>query len=826
MAVPLDKFVRQLEESGIVAGETLKDFLPPRASPRSAEELALELVRNKKLTKFQAEEVSRGKGKSLTLGNYLLMEKIGAGGMGQVFKARHRVMNRIVAVKVLPASLTRDEAAIARFHREVQAAARLNHPNIVTAYDADQANGVHFLVMELVEGSDLSALVKKNGPFSVEKGVSHILQAAKGLEAAHAEGIVHRDIKPANLLLDKKGTLKILDMGLARLNGNSDDATQADLTSTGTVMGTVDYMAPEQALNTKTADARADIYALGCSLFYLLTGKATYDGDTLMAKLLAHRDEPIPDLRVVCPQVPEPLGRLFKKMVAKKVEDRYQTMTEVIADLESCGVASSNSLSVQPAVAGQTILGQEISVSSRTANEPNPATSKFNPPSNWSFVDIAANEDQLDFHTERVSKPTKQPSRKRKSSFLRDQKKLVLIGSGTLGVVILLAVAFFTNRPGDGKSAVTAKLPPSEQKGEAATTGWHGWPADAPKPAISPFNALEASQHQKAWARYLNVPVEYTNSIGIKFRLIPPGEFLMGSSDEQIEAAAKVIEESMAKADPGIVDAVRALADSIRVTEQPQHRVVITRPLMMGITEVTIGQFKKFAAATGYQTEAEKVELAANAAGEQPPRNIWNGTYLTGLRSGATDDFPAMRLTWNDSVAFCIWLSDQDKLAAPYDGTVGKWMEPTGKSYHLPTEAQYEYACRAGTTTQYSFGDDPKRLADFLWNQQKEVGRRPPNAFGLYDLQGSAWEWCQDWFDEKWYEKSPTINPIGPFSGTHRVLRGGSWYPDETFCRSAHRLKLEPTEHYFHYGLRVVLTVDAVRKMMKVTGPAMPNDRD
>jgi serine/threonine protein kinase len=334
MAVPLELFVKHLEDSGILAGDTLKDFIPPKAYPKDAEELLRELLRQKKLTKFQAEQVWQGEGKSLVLGNYLLLEKIGAGGMGQVFKAQHRRMDRIVAIKMLPVAMTKDQPAIARFEREVKAGAKLEHPNIVTAHDADQANGVHFLVMQYVEGSDLSALVKQNGPFPVEKAVNYILQAAKGLEFAHKKGVVHRDIKPANLLLDSEGTIKILDMGLARIESVGDAAPQADLTNTGAVMGTVDYMAPEQALDTKTADARADIYALGCSLFYLLTGKAIYDGDTLMKKLVAHREQPIPSIRSVRAEVPEQVEAAFKKMVAKKTEDRNKSMTEVIAALE------------------------------------------------------------------------------------------------------------------------------------------------------------------------------------------------------------------------------------------------------------------------------------------------------------------------------------------------------------------------------------------------------------------------------------------------------------------------------------------------------------
>jgi serine/threonine protein kinase/Leucine-rich repeat (LRR) protein len=337
VVVAIEKFVKQLEDSGIIAPGRLEGFLPPKAEPKSAEELARELVRQKQLTRFQAQEAFLGRAKSLVLGNYVLLDKLGAGGMGQVYKAQHRRMDRIVAVKMLPTKLTKSKTAVARFAREVKAAARLSHSNIVAAFDADDANGVHFLVMEYVEGSDLSALVKKNGPLPVDQAVNFVVQAARGLEFAHGEGVVHRDIKPANLLLNAKGIVKILDMGLARIEASENAVPLSELTGAGAVMGTVDYIAPEQAENTKDADARADIYSLGCTLFYLLTGEAPYQGDTLMARLLAHSRNPIPSLRAARGEVPEQVEAVFRKMVAKQVHDRYQSMTDVIADLEKCG---------------------------------------------------------------------------------------------------------------------------------------------------------------------------------------------------------------------------------------------------------------------------------------------------------------------------------------------------------------------------------------------------------------------------------------------------------------------------------------------------------
>ncbi len=351
MAVSLEQFVQQVVDSSLMLADDVSAVaasVPAERRPVDGEQLARLLVKQKKLTAFQAQQIYAGNGKSLVLGNYIILDKLGQGGMGMVLKAEHRRMKRTVALKMLSPAVTKNPDLARRFQREVEAAAKLEHPNIVTAHDADEANGTHFLVMQYVEGTDLAVLVKKEGPLLVERAVNCILQVARGLEYAHEQGVIHRDIKPANLLIDQKGVVKILDMGLARIDGGVGGSSEgAGLTNTGTIMGTVDYMSPEQAMDTKHADARSDIYSLGMSLFYLLTGRVAYDGDTMMKKLMAHQNAPIPSLSAFQLQatidssggVPADVNQLqqvFQRMVAKRPEDRPQTMTHVIAELQRC----------------------------------------------------------------------------------------------------------------------------------------------------------------------------------------------------------------------------------------------------------------------------------------------------------------------------------------------------------------------------------------------------------------------------------------------------------------------------------------------------------
>ncbi|HUG91767.1 MAG TPA: protein kinase [Planctomycetaceae bacterium] len=267
----------------------------------------------------------------LVLGQYTLLEQIGAGGMGRVYAAVHRHMQRQVAIKVLSSHLLDSPAAVQRFEREVRMAAQLTHPHIVTAYDAGEQDGMHYLVMEYVRGADLRSVLARQGPLDRDDALCCVLQASRGLACAHQQGIVHRDVKPGNLLVDREGIVKLLDLGLARLReaGDNPGDEQPPLSASNAVLGTVDFVSPEQAFAPRTVDERSDIYSLGCSLYYLLTGRVIVSGDTPVERLLAHRDAPLPSLREHRPELADELDPLIQRMIAKRPEDRFQTMAHV-----------------------------------------------------------------------------------------------------------------------------------------------------------------------------------------------------------------------------------------------------------------------------------------------------------------------------------------------------------------------------------------------------------------------------------------------------------------------------------------------------------------
>jgi len=342
--VTLDDFISSLSDSGLMTKDEVDAFLtalPAENRPTTAQQLAQAMYRKGRLTRFQAQAVYQGKAKALVLEKYVVLDSLGRGGMGQVYKAQHRRMKRAVALKILPSSATRSPDLVKRFQREVEAAAKLSHPNIVTAYDANEVNKVHFLVMEYVDGKDLASRVKEGGPLAVAKAVDYVLQAARGLEYAHKAGITHRDIKPANLFICKRGLevdqLKILDFGMVT---GSKACDETGVSMADEIYGTPECISPEAAVGGIELDGRADMYGLGCVAYWMLTGKGIFDAPSALAMLLRHiRDEPERPSRRCDTPISESLEDLVMLCLAKDRERRPSAL-ELLDGLAGTGLAA------------------------------------------------------------------------------------------------------------------------------------------------------------------------------------------------------------------------------------------------------------------------------------------------------------------------------------------------------------------------------------------------------------------------------------------------------------------------------------------------------
>jgi len=798
--------------------------------------------------------------------DYRIVEKLGEGGMGAVYKAIHERLERIVAIKVLTPDRLRDPKGVSRFQREMKAVGKLQHPNIVNAHDAGEADGTHFLVMEYVDGVDLGELVTRVGPLSIPDACELIRQAALGLEQVHEHDLVHRDIKPSNLMLTRTGQVKILDLGLALLH-DPQQPVGSELTGTRQLMGTADYISPEQAENTHSVDIRADLYSLGCTLYKLLTGHAPFSGkeyDNPLIKIVAHMQRTPPAIASQRAGVPAGLAALIDKLLAKKPANRYATPAEVAAALApftaGCDAARLAARAASHSAAGK--------VRGTGALRPHAATAASKP-KRTTKLSLSSALAETDGGT-KVKPRTTRGKKTTRGKWWRDARWQTAAGGlaamlVVLGIVISIqtpagtivlkmdqgAIAGaevtvddqkkLTIRTGVGEESIevtadekthqlkvvkggfetfthefTARkgkndpiavwLEPSNKKvavaGTKSPSDKSGWTADAPPPAIAPFDADAAKSHQEAWAAYLNVPVEYENSIGMKFRLIPPGEFMMGSTPAEIEHELK-----FEAADKHWQECIKS--------EAPRHKVILTQPIYLGIHEVTQRQY-------------------ARVMGNNPSHFALTGAGKDSVAGTDTTNFPVESVSWYNAGEFCTKLSRQEQLK-PFDLWSGETVTPLdGTGYRLPMEAEWEFACRAGTTTKYWIGDQDEDLPQAGWFFRSDsggrihaVGELKANPFGLFDVHGNVWEWLQDRWEPTYYrqfQEKPAHDPTGPSSaGPHRVIRGGTWGTSASHCLASSRHAGIPESRYFALGFRVALIVDTARKLVKSTAqPVAP----
>ena len=649
---------------------------------------------------------------------FRVLRKIGEGGMGEVYLAEHRVMERQVALKVIRPALLNDAATVQRFRAEVKAAARLSHPNIVTAYDAEQSGDLHLLVLEYVEGISLIDYLKQKGPLPIEEACHFIRQAALGLQHAHEMGMVHRDIKPQNLMLTPKGQVKILDFGLARLTTTQPAATP--LTVVGTFMGTPDYISPEQVLDCSKADIRSDIYSLGCTFYNLLTGQPPFVESTTMLLVQAHigqQPEPVTQFR---PQAPAALADILAKMLAKQPGERYQTPMEVARALAPfCKkVPIDNVHSMTAGTPDAPARQQPVSRNGASAAESNPTV-------------VGAGELEDLITESRVGHVDQSPDRERHDTTMGPRQPRAVggrlwrwLGAAAAGltlVAVALVGIFLVARLYPGTAA--------HQQGSSNSGSGGG-------------EAVETLDND-------TLTVDLGTGSKMLLRRIPAKGKTFWMSENEHNSMKQV-----------------ALKDDY----------------FLGIYTVTQGQWKAL-------------------MGNDPSyfgRSGKGSDRIKSIADADLGDFPVENVSWDDAQEFLAKLNTRSAAS--------------GWTYCLPTEAEWEFACRAGAVSREECAFDfyfKQPTNDLSWDDANfngglpmgsgskgasllrttKVGSYTPNALGLYDMHGNVWQWCSDTLKD---------------GSGKRALRGGCWAARGLFCRTRHQGSQTQDYRGSDVGFRVV----------------------
>ena len=641
---------------------------------------------------------------SLLAARYRVTERLGAGGMGEVWLAEDAEMDGMtVAIKVLPGVLARSEDAVDSLRREAAVALKLTHPHICRLYHFHTSTDVKFLVMEHIRGRTLAAELRARpaGTIPLDDLPAMFTPLAEALDYAHGltPPILHRDIKPANIMITPDGSAKLMDFGIAR--ELKDTMTRVS----GQASMTPLYASPEQFRGHKMTPA-SDVYSLAAVLYECLVGRpyVSPHGD-LAWQILQRPFEPVRSQ-------PSAVNSALEAGLAKNPGDRPASAAALLQRL-------TDNIEAQR-LAEEERRRREADERERIAQEAREAR-------RHAEQERKCKEEQNRLEAERREENRRRALQEARSAAqepVRPQPKAPP-PSGK-GWKVLVAFVLLVG------AAVGILLLRSRDAGEGG---------------LAEDLARARQAQADAVAKY-GVPKEQTLDLGgvtMKLVLIPAGKFLMGSPQSDTNAQSD---------------------------EKPQREVTTSKPLYVGVSEVTQVQWHAVMGTEPWKSQPNAKENA---------------------------EYAASCVSWDDAAAFCAKLSQK-----------------TGRTVRLPTEAEWEYACRAGSKTKYCFGDDDSRLGDYAWYDQNAwdigekyahpVGRKKPNAWGLYDMHGNVWEWCADYYDAGYYSApGNTSNPTGPASGSSRVLRGGSFLSYGWHCRSAGRYGTHPGHRYYRTGFRVVL---------------------
>lgn len=741
-----------------------------------------------------------------------ILNIIGKGGMGLVLRAVDPSLNRQLALKIiLPQTSIRSDL-LQLFEREAQALAAIHSDHVVKVFSVGKfqtSSGLApYLAMELLQGETLADRLL-TGPIPIDHLLDLSQQICLGLMDVHAKQLVHRDIKPGNIWLEgltpsttrlsgklSKELVKLLDFGLVR-----SELLASGLTQSGVAMGTPAYMAPEQAAG-KRVNQRSDLFSLGAVLYEMATGRSAFTGPHVAAVIVSvTQDEPL-DVAFVNPTLPRRLCLLIHKLLSKCSDARPASAIAVWEELKKI----------------QCELSQE-KVRPRSFRSWWKATWIFSALIAFSCVLgwLTLQHVQIETPHGTLIVESTDPdiqiriTRGSTTIFDRTTERKFKLDVGHYGIKLVNPPGNFdlsTDRitmTRNGQRKVTIRLvpnntqvpnntpmknnPASIKAAPIARSRWYYWPEDAPEPAVAPFTDIQAKAHQQAWAKYLNLDVEYTNSVGMKFVLIPPGEFIMGSTPRESDRFLK------------LVNPIEKYWHDFAKSEAPQHKVILTHPFYLGVHEVTQANYEQI--------------MGTNPSHFSP---TGSGTQL--IRGVDTANLPVETVCWNDAAEFCAKLSQREKLRK-FNISAGAAMTPHDQMvYGLPTEAEWEFACRAGTTTRFWIGDEDEDLLRGGWfgansgGRTHAVGELRANPFGLHDMHGNPWEWVHDWWDPHYYEQfqdRPAIDPLGPtIVGSQHVMRGGGWYRSASECLASRRAGAIPTHRHDFIGFRVSLVLFAV----------------